>query len=248
MGAIKDVLSQVLDLNAPLRILEVGVGRGDYLNTLIECFGENTEFVGIDTIEAYLEIAKERFEGKPVHLMQMDGHQINFEANSFDIVTISNSLHHVENPSEVLEQMKQVVKPDGFIAVHEMVKDSLNPKQKVHTWTHHMAADIDTLLGVYHGHTYTKQDLQKLISALKLKVVADTEYLLNAEINFGSEKEILDNTFTHFENKIIELEQTPNMEEKANKLRSEIQANKSRIYATGIEMATEYFAVLTQNT
>jgi 2-polyprenyl-3-methyl-5-hydroxy-6-metoxy-1,4-benzoquinol methylase len=49
------------------------------------------------------------------NLIKADIHTIEFEDESFDLITISHTLEHLYNPQLVLEVMTNALKPEGFL-------------------------------------------------------------------------------------------------------------------------------------
>lgn len=52
---------------------------------------------------------------------EVDGH-LNFEDNSFDLITCFGTLHHIPNVSFVMQEMVRVSKPGGLILIREPIK------------------------------------------------------------------------------------------------------------------------------
>jgi len=85
------------------------------------------------------------------------------EVVSFDVVTISNSLHHFENPELILNEIIRVLKNDGYLLINEMICDNLSNPQKSHMKFHHWSGGIDKIMGISHNKTYSKKDISDLI-------------------------------------------------------------------------------------
>lgn len=243
MGAVKTALESIVETEKINRVLEVGVGRGDFLSVIVDCFNSDTHYIGIDTKQSHLDVASKIFEGQNVELCVMNGEKMEFSNDLFDIAFISNTLHHLPDPTIVLEEMKRVVKPGGYVVVHEMINENQSEKQKVHVWIHHLCADIDSALGVHHAHTYKKSEIKNLLTELDLSILGDVEYLVQDEQDIGDEKEILDNTFSAL-NKLIEKLHDSDIKET---FRDRINQDKERVYETGFAMATEYLAITSIN-
>jgi len=239
MGAVQTILKNTVKSEEIHKVLEVGVGRGDFINVLFDCFHENTHYTGVDILEEYLDIASELYKEQKVDFLQMNAESLAFEDNFFDIVCISNTLHHLPDVHKVLEEMKRVVKPEGYVIIHEMVKDDQTQKQNSHVWLHHLSADIDSEIGIHHGHTYTRTELKKILNELELNVISQMEYQLQDEQSFGDEREILDNTFEVMNKRINKIDDKKIKET----FRNDLNENMERLYETGIELATEYMAI-----
>ena len=84
---------------------------------------------------------------------------MDFEDNTFDVVAIGNSLHHIPDLAALLAEMKRVVKPDGLIILSEMYNDG-QPKASLTHWIlHDIDCTMHTIDGIYHHPTYSKSEI-----------------------------------------------------------------------------------------
>jgi ubiquinone/menaquinone biosynthesis C-methylase UbiE len=161
------------------RILDVGTGSGDFIDTLMKTLKSYDFFVGIEISGKELESAKKRFEGQPVEFLEMDAKCLKFEDDSFDTVCVSYTLHHLQNIDKVLAEMKRVLKPGGYFVVQEEFSDGeQNEAQKTHMLQHHWGSEIDSLLGIIHNKTLTRQGIKDLVRSLRLSEleIFESEY------------------------------------------------------------------------
>lgn len=105
----------------PGTVLDVGCGSGDFL---VEAKAAGWQVVGQEFDASAAEIAKGR-TGAEVRVGTL--HQVAFDANSFDAVTMSNVFEHVPNPLETLKEIKRILKPSGVL-----VSISPNPDSYLH--------------------------------------------------------------------------------------------------------------------
>lgn len=236
MKQIIDMMQETFSDKRVTKVLEIGSGRGDFFQNLVEVFDDNTRLIGVDTVPKYVEMARKSFDKENVFFMVMDAEKLEFEDNSFDVVCLSNTLHHLSNLKASIDEMKRVTKPGGHIVLHEMFKDNQNDKQKVHVWIHHFSAEIDNELGVYHGYTYDKSQITDIINKADLSIVNETEYLMDID---EKESEILDETFKSLN---IRISQVKNPE-KRFEFEKRLEAEKEKMLKTGFELATEYLAI-----
>ena len=157
------------------RILDVATGGGDFIHTLMKTLRSYDSFVGIDYCPSTssrneMESAKKRFEGKPVRFIEMNAENLKFEDESFDSVCVSNSLHHLANIDRVLTEMKRVLKKGGNFMLQEVYCDGDQTEaQKADERRHEWEAEVDSLLGITHNKTLTKQRIIDISNSLKLK-------------------------------------------------------------------------------
>lgn len=151
------------------KILDVATGDGDFIETLMQSLKNYQTFIGIDSDKEEIKKARKRFKEKPVKIRFMKGERLTFPDNSFDIVTIANSLHHLENIELVLSEMLRVLKKNGFFILQEMCCDGGQTKaQKIDILTHAFHAEIDSMLGIYHQKTFTREEINDIVSKIGL--------------------------------------------------------------------------------
>ncbi len=151
--------------NKPKRILDVGTGAGNFIALIKQLYTDYEEIIGIDTMEYAITSASKNFqEDEKVHFEQMDALQMSFPDNSFDVVCLSNSLHHLYKLKLTLHEMIRVTKPGGYVVIGEMISNDLDERQHAHLLMHHFAAKIDRYLGDTHNDTYTDEEIITLLS------------------------------------------------------------------------------------
>jgi len=155
------------------KVLDVATGSGQFVGFLLEGLPTCDEIIGIDTSEKGTAAFAENFKEHPhVRFMKMDAAKMDFADASFDIVCISNSLHHMPNPESVLSEMKRVLKPGGHVIVAEMYRDNQTEAQVTHVLMHHWWGAVDTAKGIIHNETYTRQQLLDIVSGMGLQEMA----------------------------------------------------------------------------
>lgn len=172
-----DAFEQALSSRPGGRVLDVATGRGGFIAGLLDVLPGYDEIIGIDNSPRAAETAPNGDRGnvfnRPgIRFMPMDAGNLDFTDGSFDLVTISNSLHHMENPQRVLQEMIRVLRPGGRIVVSEMYRDGQTESQETHVRMHHWWAQVDRALGVFHRETYTRAELSALLAPLGLDQLA----------------------------------------------------------------------------
>jgi len=157
------------------KVLDVATAAGGFIDSLMKTLKAYDSFVGIDYCASDesrkdMESARKRFEGKPVQFFRMNAENLQFEDESFDTVCMSHSLHHLANINRVLIEMKRVLKSGGNFILQECYCDGdQNEAQKADEREHEWKAQIDTLLGITHNKTLTRQKIIDIADSLKLK-------------------------------------------------------------------------------
>ena len=213
----KDMLGQI----SGGRVLDVATGSGGFIHFLLEGLKDYTEIIGIDTNERAAAAFAEGFKDKPnIHFETGDALQLSYPDASFDLVCISNSLHHFEQPQVVLRQMERVLRPGGHLIVAEMYRDGQTDTQMTHVHLHHWWAAVDRTAGIVHNETYTRAELVELVSALRL---SDLDlYDLSGLDEDPKAPEILTELAPVFDRYIQRAEGHPDLQSRGEELRTRV--------------------------
>ena len=118
-----EVYAKWLGLKQGMRVADIGCGLGYLGYTYWKYFGNNGHYIGIDINEDLLKEAQETSHnwviGGTAEFIQGDAYQIPLPDNSVDMVMCQTLLMHLQNPEQVLAEMKRVLKPGGVIMCKE---------------------------------------------------------------------------------------------------------------------------------
>jgi len=240
MKVIKEFLESNVQLSKMSKVLDVGFGRGEFTAMLLDSCGRDKEYIGIELIDAAVDAANENFKDEPVKVLKMDASDMSFEDNSFDLVCLSNTLHHLSNREDVISEMKRVVKPDGYILIQEMICDNQTEKQMTHVTLHHFSAKIDRFFGRHHEETFTRTQLDNLYEELELLPFAKTEYLMHEIYPIEDEESVVKNIVSSMRKGIDRVEDL----EFHQTLLEEFEGFADDLIKTGFESATETLYLL----
>jgi len=156
-------------------VLDVATGAGAFLDELLKDAISYRTAVGIDKKETAAEAFAATFKDNDrVNFQLMDAAKLDFKDDSFDTVSISFSLHHLETPEITLAEMKRVLKPGGFLIVNEMYPDGDQAEtQMTHTLLHHWFGRVDTVNDVFHRETYTRGQIIAMVQRLGLREMTE---------------------------------------------------------------------------
>ncbi len=97
------------------KILDLGCGNGRLLK-VIQLAGKKYEYLGVDFSDKLLEQARQLFPDE--HFEQADMARLNFPENSFDVICLIASFHHLDNKKEredLLNNIYRWLKPGGVL-------------------------------------------------------------------------------------------------------------------------------------
>lgn len=145
------------------KVLDIGTGNGDFIKLIRPAFGENTQITGIDPNGEALKDARQGNDSLNVQFIQMEGENLDFGDQSFDVVCLSNAMHHLASPVKTFAEMRRVVKSDGWLVIAEIVSDGLNEAQENQRMLHHFKSYVDRKNGIPHRETWTEAEVLEII-------------------------------------------------------------------------------------
>ncbi len=151
-------------------LLDVATGEGDFLRFLLDSVASFDSATGLEPNKESLSIAKNKLFPFKVDLVPGNIRKLPFEEYYFDFVTASNALHHFEQPVKAIQSMMRVLISGGRLLINETISDGLFPAQEAYLHFHTLKADIDTAMGTYHRHFYTKDEVFTLLQEAHVEV------------------------------------------------------------------------------
>jgi ubiquinone/menaquinone biosynthesis C-methylase UbiE len=107
-------------------VLDVACGPGYFLAQLAK-LAPHKEIHGLDISPNMLSLAKDTLQKRnldaKVQLHLGSAFDLPFEDNSLDLVTNSNFLHQIDDPSQFLYEMVRVLKPGGTGIIFDFTRD-----------------------------------------------------------------------------------------------------------------------------
>lgn len=156
-------------------ILDVATGNGSFIGFIRHYCRPGSSVVATDSAPAGLKAVAGAFRDGGVFPVQAQGESLCFPAETFDAVTVANSVHHFARPHEILCEMMRVLKPGGVFILREMFRDGdQSEPQKTHIKLHHWWGEVDRLSGVVHNKTLTMSRLASIPERLGLREVLFT--------------------------------------------------------------------------
>lgn len=159
------------------RVLDVATGGGGFVEFLKDSLKDYSEIIAVDVSGRGFAGAQDKFAGHPIRFVTMDASALAFDDETFDSVTISNSLHHLADIGCVLGEMFRVLRPGGRIVVVEMFRDNQTAAQLSHVLIHHWWARVNRLEGIVHYPTMTRQQVIGHVRKLGPRSLETFDYL-----------------------------------------------------------------------
>lgn len=131
---VEQVLRLALRGQGPVgSLLDVGCGPGNIAMKLAQRCPQLT-IVGLDRsrnmVRAACRAAAEAGVEGHVFFLQANAGELPCPGGQYDVVLSNSVLHHLADPSKVLEEMLRVAKPDGVI----VVRDLRRPSRLAYPW------------------------------------------------------------------------------------------------------------------
>jgi ubiquinone/menaquinone biosynthesis C-methylase UbiE len=149
MDRIKEYL---IEYDNP-KILDIGSGKGDFIQLLDSVYQDYQEIIGIDIVDYVLEMDETAFSHNPkIKWMDKDVLDTIFPKESFDVISLSNTLHHMSDIKSLFDKMTSLLKPGGMIIVVEMfTSNDLTNEQVSHRILHSFSAKILREMNIVHS-------------------------------------------------------------------------------------------------
>lgn len=144
------ILKRLKRLKKHGRILDIGCATGFLLD---EAKKQGWEVYGIELSKWCVEYAKEKF-GLNIFCGPLE--KAEFQKNFFDAIILNDTIEHLIDPKEALQELRRILKPDGVLCISTPNIGSLIGKVLRGRWW-----------GINQAHLYyfTKRTLYKMLEA-----------------------------------------------------------------------------------
>ncbi len=155
------------------KILDIGVGTG--MSTIELAKISAGSIIAIDVIESFLRKLRDMMKKEDVnniiaHNMSMD--EITLEKESFDIIWSEGSIF-IMGFERGLEYWRKFLKPNGYLAVSDMVWFDRNAPEDLKQFMEHIYEEFPKMLGHEQALTVIENAGYELITYFKLDVERD---------------------------------------------------------------------------
>ena len=120
----KKAVREIADGTAPVEVLDVACGTGDFSIAIARKAAPGSRITGIDLSEGMLDGFRAKAEAAGLNeiiaMEQGDCENLGFPDNSFDRVTVAFGVRNFENLAAGLREMYRVLKPGGKTVILEL--------------------------------------------------------------------------------------------------------------------------------
>jgi len=155
-------------------IADIGSGIGNNVETLSKFTGHIT---AVDISPAALDALKRKYSGliSDLSVLSADATKLPLDKETFDVVVLTETLEHCENPEKVLSECVRILKSGGSIIVSapnylnpaglwKKVWDSTHQKSTWDAWGNHQDGK---------ENLFTSVKLKGLVKSQKIKTIED---------------------------------------------------------------------------
>jgi 2-polyprenyl-3-methyl-5-hydroxy-6-metoxy-1,4-benzoquinol methylase len=222
------------------KVLDIGTGNGDFIQLISPAFEANVTITGIDPSDEALAEARRAHPSSNINFIRMEGEQLQFSDQSFDVVCLSNAMHHLADQAKTLSEMKRVIKPEGFLIIAEIVSDGLNQAQENQKMFHHFKSFVDQKSGITHRETWTEAEVLEIIQSNGIQPVLTFPF--NRMSGPITDVAKLEGWIQAFALNLSKLEGQPEYDEKA----ALFEQFKARLSGFGFQLARQIVMVGTK--
>jgi len=164
--SLKQKLKLINSFNTETKqLLDVGCGTGDFLKTAIN---NNWTVSGIEPNASARTIANQKTKNAVFDIQQLN----NFEASSFDVITLWHVLEHLPDLDYQIKNFKRLLKPNGRLVVAVPNYNSFDAKHYKQFW-----AAYDVPRHLWH---FNQNSIQRLFASVNLKIEKTKPMLFDA--------------------------------------------------------------------
>lgn len=122
-------LAKAARINDQMKVLDVGSGLGGPARTLASEYG--CQVIGIDLTEEYCRVARMLSErlglSDLLNFQHGDALNLPFQDATFDVVWTEHVAMNISNKEQLYSEMFRVLKPDGMLAIYDVLKGPTEP-------------------------------------------------------------------------------------------------------------------------
>lgn len=158
------------------RVIDLACGDGWFTERLCDDLGRCDLVVGVDIDAAEIDEARDIFAEPHVRFERGTAMDLRFADASFEVVGVSNALHHIRDPLRGLHEAHRVLAPRGILLVHEMTREVVGKARENARAFHHLKARVDRILGIPHQETLSEEAIMSLLEEAGFSILRVSRY------------------------------------------------------------------------
>lgn len=162
------------------KILDVGCADGTFANRVSKVLPQAI-ITGVDVYPKSIEFGKKTYPH--INFVLADAHSLPFKDNSFDLIICYETIEHVINPKQVLENLRLLLKNEGRAII---VMDSGNWLFRIVWWI--WEKNKGRVWDGAHLHPFHHNELEKLIRGVGFRIIKKRFSHLGMEVSFVVKK------------------------------------------------------------
>ena len=121
-GWRKKAVSEVAELDVPLKVLDVACGTGDFTIEIAKKVAAGSEVIGVDISDGMMAVGRDKIKnaGVAAEMYGADCEELPYDDNTFDRITVGFGVRNFEHLELGLSEMCRVLKLDGKLVVLEL--------------------------------------------------------------------------------------------------------------------------------
>ncbi|NHJ02955.1 MAG: class I SAM-dependent methyltransferase [Candidatus Heimdallarchaeota archaeon] len=152
--------------------LDVATGDGNFIKALTKILKSYNTFTGVDIDQKALNKAFKTFKTHSFNFLSMNAGNMGFQDESFDLVSTSESLHHLKDPIKVLKEIRRILNKKGNFILHESFSDSNQSKAQLSdVKIHRFLSRNDILRGKYHHGFYLQKEILSMLEMVGFQCI-----------------------------------------------------------------------------
>lgn len=121
-GWRKKAVRNLVDTQAPLKVLDVACGTADFTIEIAQKVAKGSEVIGVDISEGMMAVGREKIKkaGVSAELLVADCEDLPYADNTFDRISVGFGVRNFEHLELGLSQMYRVLSSGGKLVILEL--------------------------------------------------------------------------------------------------------------------------------
>jgi ubiquinone/menaquinone biosynthesis C-methylase UbiE len=184
---MREFIYSLITIKSGMTVLDLGCGQGYDLFRISELADQDSQFIGIDSIEGSVTKAREKYgcDSRMTIIHHDFSAGIPYGDNSFDLVISNNMLECIPDKQHLLREVHRVLKPDGQVIFAHFDWDSQlidghnktlvrSITQTFNDWKQDWMSDIDSWMGRRLWRTF--QESKLFSGTIETYVLTNTQF------------------------------------------------------------------------